>query len=103
MTVTTRVGLIIPSSNRMVEQEMVPAFAPSVQAHVKRLRMTGANHCALDRLLPRIEELLRLSETEFREIFRSSPVKRAKWRGLLRNACVAAGNWAASTSKSSAT
>ena len=53
---TTRVGLIIPSSNRMVEQEMVPAFAPGVQAHVTRLRMTGANHCALDRLLPRIEE-----------------------------------------------
>ena len=53
---TTRVGLIIPSSNRMVEQEMVPAFAPAVQAHVTRLRMTGANHCALDRLLPRIEE-----------------------------------------------
>jgi maleate isomerase len=56
LTVTTRVGLIIPSSNRMVEQEMVPAFAPGVQAHVTRLRMTGANHCALDRLLPRIEE-----------------------------------------------
>jgi maleate isomerase len=51
-----RVGLIIPSSNRMVEQEMVPAFAPNVQAHVTRLRMSGANHCALDRLLPRIEE-----------------------------------------------
>jgi maleate isomerase len=50
-----RVGLIIPSSNRMVEQEMVAAFPPTVQAHVTRLRMTGANHSALDRLLPRIE------------------------------------------------
>jgi maleate isomerase len=54
-----RVGLIIPSSNRMVEQEMVAAFPPSVQAHVTRLRMTGANHSALDRLLPRIEEASR--------------------------------------------
>jgi epoxyqueuosine reductase len=42
--------------------------------------------------LPRLEWLLGLSETEFREYFRGSPVKRAKWRGLLRNACVAAGN-----------
>ena len=41
---TARVGLIIPSSNRMVEQEMVPAFPPGVQAHVTRLRMTGAHH-----------------------------------------------------------
>ena len=27
---TARVGLIIPSSNRMVEQEMVPAFPAGV-------------------------------------------------------------------------
>ncbi len=32
------------------------------------------------------EELLRLSEEEFREEFRGSPVKRAKRRGLARNA-----------------
>jgi maleate isomerase len=53
---TARVGLIIPSSNRMVEQEMVPAFPPGVTAHVTRLRMTGANRLAFDELLPRIEE-----------------------------------------------
>jgi maleate isomerase len=52
----SRVGLIIPSSNRMVEQEMVGAFAPDVQAHVTRLRMTGANHLPFGELLPRIEE-----------------------------------------------
>jgi maleate isomerase len=51
-----RLGLIIPSSNRMVEQEMVGAFAPGVQAHVTRLRMTGANHLSFVELLPRIEE-----------------------------------------------
>ncbi len=53
---TARVGLIIPSSNRMAEQEMVPAFPPGVQAHVTRLRMTGAHHLTTERLLPRIEE-----------------------------------------------
>ncbi|MET0630273.1 MAG: hypothetical protein ABWY92_05365 [Xanthobacteraceae bacterium] len=53
---TARVGLIIPSSNRMAEQEMVPAFPPGAQAHVTRLRMTGAHHLTTERLLPRIEE-----------------------------------------------
>ncbi|MGH9678752.1 MAG: tRNA epoxyqueuosine(34) reductase QueG [Candidatus Acidiferrales bacterium] len=41
---------------------------------------------------PDLEWLVSLSEQEFREVFRGSPVKRAKWRGLLRNACVAIGN-----------
>src|SRR5580692_1830731 len=39
--------------------------------------------------LPRVEWLLELSEAEFRDLFRGSPVKRAKWRGLMRNACIA--------------
>jgi maleate isomerase len=56
---TARTGLIIPSSNRMVEQEMVPAFPAGVTAHVARLRMTGANRLAFDQLLPRIEEAVR--------------------------------------------
>src|SRR6266704_720581 len=42
--------------------------------------------------LPRLEWLLGLSEADFRELFRGSPVKRAKWRGLMRNACIALGN-----------
>ena len=37
-------------------------------------------------------ELLALSEGEFRTVFRNSPVKRIKRRGLLRNVCVALGN-----------
>jgi len=36
--------------------------------------------------------VLSLKEEEFGRIFRGSPVRRAKWRGLLRNACVDAGN-----------
>ncbi len=51
---TTRIGLIIPSSNRMVEQEMVHAYPKGVVAHVARLRMTGPHHVDLDRLMPRI-------------------------------------------------
>lgn len=41
---------------------------------------------------PRLETLLSLSEEDFRKLFRGSPVKRTKWRGLVRNACIAAGN-----------
>jgi epoxyqueuosine reductase len=42
--------------------------------------------------LPKLEWLARMSEEEFREVFRGSPVKRTKWRGLVRNACIAIGN-----------
>ena len=41
---------------------------------------------------PELEWLLSLKEEEFSEIFRGSPVKRTKWRGLIRNACIAIGN-----------
>jgi epoxyqueuosine reductase len=42
---------------------------------------------------PRLLDLLALDETAFRQRFRGSPVLRAKRRGLLRNVCVALGNW----------
>src|SRR5438105_603304 len=41
---------------------------------------------------PRLESLLSLSEEDFRKLSRGSPLKRTKWRGLVRNACIAAGN-----------
>jgi epoxyqueuosine reductase len=41
---------------------------------------------------PELEWLISMTEEEFRSVFRSSPVKRTKWRGLVRNACVAIGN-----------
>ena len=41
---------------------------------------------------PELEWLASLDQREFSEILRGSAVKRAKWRGLIRNACVALGN-----------
>ena len=41
---------------------------------------------------PALEWLASLSEEEYREAFRGSAIKRTKWRGLVRNACVALGN-----------
>ncbi|MEA3334968.1 MAG: tRNA epoxyqueuosine(34) reductase QueG [Chloroflexota bacterium] len=43
---------------------------------------------------PKLLDLLALDEKGFRQRFRKSPIKRAKRRGLLRNVCVALGNWA---------
>jgi epoxyqueuosine reductase len=42
--------------------------------------------------VPDLLKLARLTREEFREVFRGSPVKRTKWRGLVRNACIALGN-----------
>ena len=43
-------------------------------------------------LQPRLEWLAEIGEKEFREKFRGSAMKRTKWRGLVRNACIALGN-----------
>ena len=41
---------------------------------------------------PELEWLASLTQEDFSRIFRGSALKRAKWRGLVRNACVALGN-----------
>jgi epoxyqueuosine reductase len=41
---------------------------------------------------PALEDLAALSLEEFREMFRSSPIQRAKYTGFLRNVAIAMGN-----------
>ncbi|HEV2351697.1 MAG TPA: tRNA epoxyqueuosine(34) reductase QueG [Terriglobia bacterium] len=41
---------------------------------------------------PPLEALASLNENDFRRIFQKSPIKRVKYRGWLRNLCVAMGN-----------
>jgi epoxyqueuosine reductase len=41
---------------------------------------------------PALEDLAALSLEEFREVFRSSPIQRAKYTGFLRNVAIAMGN-----------
>jgi epoxyqueuosine reductase len=65
--------------NRRAPQTTLPDFQP---------RQRGGNSL----FSPDLEWLISLTEGEFREVFRGSPVKRAKWRGLVRNACIAIGN-----------
>jgi epoxyqueuosine reductase len=47
----------------------------------------------LDQMAPPLLELIQLDEAAFRARFKGSPIKRTKRRGLLRNVCVALGNW----------
>ncbi|MDX2226703.1 MAG: tRNA epoxyqueuosine(34) reductase QueG [Verrucomicrobiae bacterium] len=46
---------------------------------------------------PSLRQLLALTEDEFKTIFKNSPIKRIKRRGLLRNVCVALGNTGTAT------
>jgi epoxyqueuosine reductase len=48
---------------------------------------------SIDRVAPRLVDLLAMDEIMFRERFDGSPVVRIGLDRLLRNACVAAGNW----------
>lgn len=47
----------------------------------------------VERAAPRLLDLLALSERDFAKQFAGSPIARIKRPRLLRNACVAAGNW----------
>ena len=51
-----------------------------------------SGHAARSLFSPELEWIASLTESEFREIFRGSSIKRTKWRGLVRNACIALGN-----------
>lgn len=44
-------------------------------------------------LAPELLSLVNMTQTEFSEKYRGSPIKRAKRRGFLRNVIVAIGNW----------
>jgi epoxyqueuosine reductase len=42
--------------------------------------------------LPDLTKIVKLSPEQFRENFRGSPIRRTKWQGLVRSACIALGN-----------
>jgi epoxyqueuosine reductase len=80
--------------NHRAPVSAVPQFQPRVFPSLEK-NAVGASPPPRDDslLLPRLEWLVGLRETDFRDLFRGSPIKRAKWRGLLRNACIALGNF----------
>ena len=63
--------------NRFAEPPLEPGFQPA----------------DIDSIMPPLLDILAMDEADFDERFRDSPIKRIKRSRLLRNACVAAGNW----------
>jgi epoxyqueuosine reductase len=72
-------------------QEVCPynRVAPFTEVREFEPRSWTAGESLLE---PSLEWLAGMTEEEFREKFRGSAMKRTKWRGLVRNACVALGN-----------
>jgi epoxyqueuosine reductase len=79
--------------NRRAPIVTIPQFQPRIFP-LPEEAWTDTSHTLQDEslYLPRLEWLLGLNEADFRELFGGSPVKRTKWRGLMRNACIALGN-----------
>ncbi len=76
-------GLVDDEGNRLKPRLQSPEGSLTEQ--------TRAGGTMLPPVMP-LAELLALDEATFRARFRGTPVLRAKRRGLVRNACVAAGN-----------
>jgi epoxyqueuosine reductase len=80
--------------NRKAPATSLPEFQPRKFASNKSASADAESNAAENNSLfrPPLEWLISLGEDDFRQAFRGSPIKRAKWRGLLRNACVSVGN-----------
>jgi len=79
--------------NRRAPIVPIPQFQPRTLPAAEEDR-TGVSGPPQEETLylPRLEWLLGLTEADIRELFRGSALKRTKWRGLLRNSCIAVGN-----------
>jgi epoxyqueuosine reductase len=77
--------------NRKSPVTQVAAFQPRQFVATAENR-GNEEKCSESLFAPELEKLASLTQQEFSEIFRNSAVKRAKWRGIVRNACVALGN-----------
>jgi epoxyqueuosine reductase len=63
--------------------------APKTESWEFQPRQINSRESLLE---PNLVWLAGLDEEEFRAMFRGSAVKRTKWRGIVRNACIALGN-----------
>jgi epoxyqueuosine reductase len=70
--------------NRKSPRTLAQEFAPR--------RFFWSHEEAESLFSPDLLRIVRLSPEQFREAFRGSAVKRTKWAGLIRNACLALGN-----------
>jgi epoxyqueuosine reductase len=77
--------------------EFLPRPLPAKQNGAASANSANAQTESDSLFSPPLESLASLSQAEFSGIFRGSPIKRTKWRGLVRNVCVALGNSAVAT------
>ena len=86
--------------SRQVATSELPEFQPmqvsapaaTVGQHTSLASSPRPPAPAFSLFSPQIEDLASLTEDDFRRLFAHSPIKRAKYRGWLRNLCVAMGN-----------
>lgn len=71
-------------------QEVCPFNQPRAHQPLRAIPTTEPR--LQPRPLPSLAEILAMDEATFAEHFRGTAIKRAKWRGLIRNALVVAGN-----------
>ncbi len=78
--------------NRKAPVSQLAAFQPRSVANGVENGKEKMENGAHSLFSPDLEWIASLTQEDFSRIFRGSAVKRAKWRGLVRNACVALGN-----------
>jgi epoxyqueuosine reductase len=78
--------------NRKAPVTNVPSFQPRMLSQEEGASTGAAGREQNSLLAPELRWLASLSQAKFSTIFRKSAVKRAKWLGVVRNACVALGN-----------
>ena len=72
--------------------EFLPRRLSTMQSRITNENPAAAKKEDETLFSPPLKSLASISEANFREIFGRSPIKRTKWRGLVRNACIALGN-----------
>jgi epoxyqueuosine reductase len=85
------------ATTSLPEFQPLQADIPSHGRHSERTKEEGAASSPaakepLSLFNPPLERLASLTEEDFRRVFAQSPIKRVKYRGWLRNLCVAVGN-----------
>jgi epoxyqueuosine reductase len=79
-------------------QDVCPYNRKAPVSPLKEFRpRKGTNGTEL--LWPSLNGIVEMDQAEYRKAFQNSAVKRAKWAGLIRNACIALGNTKAATAK----
>lgn len=78
--------------NRRAPVSALPAFEPRAWPEEGPPAAASDSPPGESLFQPHLEWLASLTESQFQELFCGSPLRRAKWRGLLRNVCIALGN-----------